>query len=279
MEFLIKFLSLLSAEMTEPHSYGWFHFMFVAIMIGLTVFLCIKFRDASDKAFRRIVLICWIVMVVLEVYKQFEFSYDIVFDEALNKTVVEWDYRWNAFPYQLCSTPLYVLPFIAFMKDNKFREYLVAYISTFSLFGGLATFCYPEDVFIETIGINIQTMTHHGLQIVLGVFCIVYFRKRFNIKYYLKSLPVFGVLVSVALISNEIFYAIFKNAEDFNMFYISRHYNCSLPLLDIIDKALPYIPFLLLYVFGFMIISAIIFFVAKGIIILVNRIKARKCNA
>lgn len=275
MNIFVKFLQVLSAEMTDPHSYGWFHFMFVGIMISLTAFFCIKFRNSNDKVFRRIVLIAWITMLVLEIYKQFEFSYDFVTND-LNEISVTWDYNWEAFPYQLCSTPLYVFPFVAFMKDNKFREYLVAYVSTFSLFGGLATFCYPENVFIETIGINIQTMVHHGLQIVIGVFCIVYFRKRFNIKFYLKSLPVFGVLVSIAFFANEIFYAIVGDAETFNMFYISRHWRCILPILEIIYDNIHYVPFLMLYVFGFMLVAAIIFFVAKGIMVLVNKIKAKK---
>ncbi len=269
MEFLRKFLSLLSADMETPKSYGWFHFMFVAIMIGLTVFLCLKFRNCSDKAFRRIALICWIVMVVLELYKQFEYSYD------LSTPTIEWDYQWYAFPYQLCSTPMYVLPFIAFMKDSKFRECFVAYMSTFSLFGGLATFCYPEQVFISTIGINIQTMVHHGLQIVLGIFFIVYNRKKFTTKYYLKSLPVFGVLVSIAFIANELFVLIAGTEETFNMFFINRHFGCSLPLLDMIDEKLPYVPFLLMYIFGFALISAIIYFVARLIMIIVEKAKSR----
>lgn len=273
MDFLIKILSILSAEMIEPHSYGWFHLLFVAIITGLTVFLCIKFKDSDDKTFRRIVLICWIVMASFEIYKQFVYNYNI------ENGVLSWGYRWESFPYQLCSTPLYVLPFIAFMKDNKFREYLTAYIATFSFFGGLATFCYPEDVFIETIGINIQTMIHHGLQIALGIFFIVYFRKRFNFKYYLKSLPIFGALVSLALIINEIFVAIMGSGENFNLFYISRHRNCTLPLLNIIDEALPYPLFLPLYILGFMLVALIIFSVAKGIILLVNKSKAIKHHA
>ena len=49
MDFLIKILSILSAEMLEPHSYGWFHLLFVTIIAGLTVFLCIKFKDSDDN--------------------------------------------------------------------------------------------------------------------------------------------------------------------------------------------------------------------------------------
>ena len=171
-----KLLSILELKMKTPTNYSWFHLVFIVIVIGVTVFLCLKFKNCSDKAFRRIVLISWISMVVLEFYKQFVYSYSV------EPSVIEWDYQWYAFPYQLCSTPLYVLPFIAFMKDSKFRDCFVAYMSTFSLFAGIAVFLYPNDVFISTIGINIQTMVHHGLQIVLGIFFIVYARKKFSKK-------------------------------------------------------------------------------------------------
>ncbi len=269
MEFIKKILSFLTLDMTEPTSYGWFHFLFVAIMLGLTIFLCVKFKDTSDKVFRRIVLICWIVMVVLELYKQLEFSYTV------GAEFITWDYQWYAFPYQLCSTPLYALPFIAFMKDSKFRDAFVAYMSTFSLFGGLVTFIYPEQVFVETIGINIQTMTHHGLQIVLGIFFIVYARKNFPVKFYLKGIAVFGGFATIALIANELFVAFFSTDETFNMFYISRHFDCILPILDQVYDKLWYGLFLVLYIFGFVLVSAIIFSIAKLIIYIVGREKNR----
>ncbi len=269
MNFIRGLLSFLTLDMTEPKSYGWFHFLFVAIMLGLTIFLCVKHKDASDKVFRRIVFICWIVIVVLELYKQFEFSYTI------GEESITWDYQWYAFPYQLCSTPLYALPFIIFMKDSKFRDAFIAYMSTFSLFGGLVTFIYPEQVFVPTIGINIQTMVHHGLQIVLGIFFIVYARKKFTIKYYLKGIPVFASFIAIALIVNELFVAIASTNETFNMFYISRHFDCILPILDMVYDKLWYGLFLLVYILGFVLVSAIIFSIAKLVIYIVKRAKSR----
>lgn len=262
--------------MTRPGNYGWFHLLFVAIVICTTVLFCVKFRNVNDRVFRRIIMICWLVMLVLEVYKQviFTFEYD--------GSVVTWDYQWYAFPYQLCSTPLYVLPFIAFMKDCKLRDFFTSYISTFSLFGGVAVFFYPNDVFIETIGINIQTMIHHGLQIVLGIFITVYSIKKLCFKYYLKSIPVFAVLVTIAIVLNEIVFSIFSANgidEDFNMFYISRHFDCSLPVLSAIYPSVPYIVFSLIYILGFVIVSVIMYYIQFGIICLVNRIKERKRNA
>lgn len=270
MEFLRGFFSILSAEMKEPTSYGWFHLMFVAIMIGVTVFLCIKFKNASDKSFRIIVAICWTIMFAFELYKQLEYSYN------LTTPTITWDYQWYAFPYQLCSTPLYVLPIIFISKDSKWRDALIAYIATFSMFGGLATFIYPEQVFISTIGINIQTMVHHGLQIVLGIFFIVWARKKVNRWFYIKAIPVFAVLVTIAIIMNSGFMSLGID-ETFNMFYISPYFDCTLPILSMIYPKVNYLIFVALYIFGFTFIAFLIYIIARGIIKLTRRKKKLAC--
>lgn len=270
MNFFEKFLHFFEAEMERPTNYSWFHLMFFGIVILTTVFFCLKFRDTSDKAMRRIVLTCWIVMVVLEIYKQLSFSLNV--DE---NSVASWSYLWYAFPYQLCSTPLYVLPFIAFMKDSKIRDCFIAYMVSFSFFGGIAVYFYPNDVFISEIAINIQTMVHHGIQVFLGIFLFVYSRRKANFKFFLKGIPVFAVLVAIAIISNEAVYAYFQSkgiTDTFNMFYISRHFDCTLPILSDIYKKISYLPFVLIYIFGFVIVSAIVFFIQLGITKLVQKI-------
>ncbi|MBO5373946.1 MAG: YwaF family protein [Clostridia bacterium] len=264
------FYALDSITMTRPTNYGWFHLMFVAIVIGLTTFLCIKFKDADDKTVRRIVMIMWIVMATLEVYKQITFA---ISDED---GVLAWDYAWYAFPYQLCSTPLYILPFIAWLKDCRVRDCMISYIATFSLFGGLAVFCYPNDVFIGATLINFQTMIHHGIQVVLGIFFLVRARRSLTFKRFSCAVPVFAVMVSIAILLNLSVYAIFQAngvTDDFNMFYISPYFDCTLPVLSAIYPNVPYVVFALLYILGFCVVSAIVFYGAKGIVILTDKIR------
>ena len=266
MKILTTLLSLLDYQTeTMPKGYGPFHLFFFFLVIGITIFFCFKFKNCSDKAFRRIVLICWLIMATLEIYKQLVYSYSV------EPTVIEWDYQWYAFPYQLCSTPLYVLPFVFILKDSKFRDAFVAYIGTFSLFAGTAVFCYPGDVFSHVVGISIQTMVHHGLQIVLGVFFLVWSRKRINRWFFLKSIPVFASLVTIAMIANEAFMLLGID-ETFNMFYISPHFDCTLPLLSLIYPKVHYIFFAALYIFGFTLIAFIVFLIARGF----SKIKKRK---
>ena len=258
MNILKNFLLLLDSEMTIPTSYGVFHIIFLLVVIMTTFLLCKYFKDCSETTFRKIIFITWIIIFTLEVYKQVIFSFNY------NDNSITWDYQWYAFPFQLCSTPLYILPLIFLFKDGKIHQAAIAYTATFALFGGIAVMIYPGDVFIETIGINFQTMIHHGSQVIMGIFCLVHERKRFNLKYYLKGIPVFIIVLSIAVLSNIIVYNIFQKLlidETFNMFYVGPYFPSTLPLLNIIYPLVPYIVFLLLYTIGFTLISYIIFFV------------------
>lgn len=260
-----KILHFLEGEMTRPGNYGWFHLMFMGIAIAVTVFLCLKFKDCDTKTVNRILLISWIVMVVGEVLKQTLFSFNF------DGTTVEWHYQWYAFPYQLCGTPLLVMPAIFLSKEGKFRDACLAFMATFSLFGGLAVYFYPNDVFVSEIAINLQTMIHHGIQVVVGIFLVVHNRKKLTLKYYFGSVAVFAALVALAIAMNISIYHIFKARgidETFNMFFISPYFPCTLPVLSIFYPMVPYPVFLAIYIFGFMIVCAIMHFGAKGIVAL-----------
>ena len=258
MKNLFDFLEF---KISTPTNYGWFHLLFMAIIIAVTVFICLKFKDCDQKTFKKITFFCWLIMFVFEIYKQFVFTFDYTDGKIVS------DYSWYSFPFQLCSTPLYVLPFIAFMKESKIRDALCSYISTFALFGGLVVFFYPNDVFIDILGIDIQTMIHHGLQIVTGIFFAVYNRKKLTIKYFLSSVPVFIFLLLIAVLLNEVVHGALISAgktDDFSMFYISPYVPNHLPLLSLVYSAVDWIIFVLAYVLGFTLASLIVFYAIVG---------------
>lgn len=267
---MTKLFALFTIEVPKPTNYGWFHLLCMAIIITATVLLCIHFKDANDMVFRRIALICWLIMVVFEFYKQ------IVFTFSVEENVFIKDYDWSAFPYQLCSTPLYILPLVAFIKNQKINDFFASYISTFALFGGIVVFFYPNDVFNHPyLGIHIQTMVHHGLQVVTDVFFAVHNRKRLNFNYFLKAIPVFLILLSIACILNESVLSALQNSgieDSFNMFYISRYFENHLPLLSTVYQSVDWIIFLLAYTFGFIVASFIVYSIIIGIIKLVNKL-------
>lgn len=273
MNFFEKFLTDLRMGMDMPESYGWFHLMFVFLAVVLCVVLCARYRDSSDKTVRLICLVGWLLMVVGEVLKQIVYTYEIV-DGA-----VVADFQWYAFPYQLCSTPLYVLPLVIFLKDGLVRDAATAYMIAFSIFGGLCVYVFPGDVFSSFAVVSLQTMVHHGLQIVLGVYLASRYRAKLNYKYYLKGGVVFVALLVVAMIMNIAVHNALAGAgidETFNMFYISPYFDCTLPLLSLIYPKVPYPVFLAIYVVGFIAAAAIIFYTAKGIVYLLHKASLEK---
>ncbi len=268
-------MQFFKGTMQTPGNYGWFHLLSLAVIIGLTVFLCVKFRNCSDVVFRRILLIGWVLIIVLEVYKQITY---VGFQGDPGN--YRWEYAWYAFPFQFCSTPHYILPFIIFCKPGKFRNACMAFMTTFGLFAGVAVCLYPNDVFVSQIGINIQTMVHHGAQVVFGVFIAVYNRHRFNVQWYLTSLPVFGAMVAVAMLLNGIV-PLWIGDQTFNMFFVSWRFPSTLPVLnmlyqDVANPNVPYPLFLLLYLFGFALAAFVIFAIVFGFIKLSEKITAKK---
>lgn len=275
MNFWASLIELTSLKMTEPTSYGWFHLMFVAITVVVSVLMCVFFRNASERGTRIICFVLWLIIALFEVYKQLNFTFSV------EDGVILSDYQWYAFPFQLCSTPLYVLPFVAFLPDGKLRDAATSYIIAFSIFGGLCVYVFPGDVFIETIGINVQTMVHHGIQIIAGVFLAAKYRDKLKIGYYLKGGIVFAVMTVIAMVMNiAVQKAIYAAGLDdtFNMFYISPYHDCTLPVLSVIYPLVPYPVFLAIYVVGFIAAAAIIFYAAKGVVALCGSISKRLVN-
>ncbi|MBO5212205.1 MAG: YwaF family protein [Clostridia bacterium] len=256
MNFFEKILKFLDAEMTEPTLYGWFHIMWLIIVVSLCVAVCLLSSRLTPKITNRIIFITSLVMIGFEIYKQLNFSYSPNTDT--------WDYQWYAFPFQFCSTPMYIMLLASVIKSEKIRQYLYAYLATFSLFAGIAVMLFPNTVFINTIGINIQTMVHHGAMVVIGV--MMYAGKKLELSYFtaLKATAIFAITITLASIGNALF-EVLGNGETFNMFYISKTHGCELPVLGTIAEKAPYIVFLMSYVIGFSVVSLIVYIVASFI--------------
>lgn len=261
MNFFEQILVVLKGEMQTPTNYSPFHLASIAITLITTILLCTFGSKVKDKTFRGILLACWIVIVLLEIYKQIDY---VSFRYIEEVGIGYWKYNWAYFPYQLCSTPLYCLPLIIFMKDGKVRDAIMSFISTFALFGGLIVFIYPNDVFVSQIGINIQTMVHHGLQIVLGVYITFYNRKKLGWKYFLRGIYVFLIALTLAVTLNVIVDPLVADA--FNMFYVGPITPCSLVILDKIYLAVPYVVFLLIYTLGFILAAFLMYVIQLGLV-------------
>lgn len=245
MEFLADVLAFLDARMEEPPMYGPFHLFFFAASILLGVFLCRRKRHPDPRFVRRLLLITSGVIIVLEIYKQINFSFSY-------SDGITFDYQWYAFPFQFCSTPMYVGLLAGLVKPGRLHDALCAYLGTFSLFAGLCVMVYPPQVFIDVIGINIQTMVWHGLMISVGIYLLGSGYVPSEHRTLPKAVAVFAVLVAMAAVMNEIAYRTgLLERETFNMFYISPYCEPSLPVYSLVQAVVPYPLCAVIYVVAF----------------------------
>ncbi len=271
MEFLGPLIEVLDADMQTPKMYGWFHLTFFASSIIAGILLC-RYRKSTDEKFvRRLLIISAVIVFILEVYKQINFTF------KYDGTTIIGDYQWYAFPFQFCSTPMYISLLAGIIRNRKIHDALCAYLATFALFAGLCVMIYPPQVFVPTIGINIQSMVCHGAMITVGIWLFGSGYVKTEHKTILKAIPVFFICVTMAAVMNEIaYYSGLLETETFNMFFISPHCEPSLPVYSLVQAVVPYPWCAFIYVACFSAASYIILLAAMLIKHCRTRIKSRK---
>ncbi|MGD9886345.1 MAG: hypothetical protein AB7T03_00100 [Bacilli bacterium] len=253
MNWFEKLIDFLSYQLpSAPQPYEAFHLFFLFLTIFICIIIALKLSHSSDKQDKKLLLFFSVLLLSFEVYKQFVFT--------IEGNV--WDYQWYAFPFQFCSVPMYVAFITVFLKPGKVKNAFYNFLGTFCLFAGLAAMFYPNDVFIPTLGISIQTMVHHGSMVIIGFYCLISGRTNLHSKSIIGSAIIFTGLFFMALGMN----LLFKNiGETFNMFFISPYFSCHLPVLSQIQSQFGYYAFLVTYLVGFIGIAYVILLVAMGI--------------
>lgn len=256
MTFLENVLRILDAEMTKPTLYGWFHILSLVLTVLATVLLCRYGKKCSP---RKVVLAVAVMVTLLEVYKQINYSFSY-------ENGITFDYQWYAFPYQFCSTPMYVGLVAGLTRKGRIHHAACAYLATYSVFAGVCVMLYPATVFIRTIGVNIQTMICHGSMIVVGAYLLYSGYVKLEHKTILRALPVFAVCVGLAVVMNEVAYRVgLLETETFDMFFISPYGTPSLPVYSLVQGVVPFPWCLLLYILGFTVASYLMLLIAMGI--------------
>ena len=258
MEIWTRILQILDTQMTTPGLYGWFHLLWLGIVVAASLALGLRGHERSFDNVRKIVLTLSVITIVLEVYKQINYTFG---DGSAAPA-----YQWYAFPWQFCSTPMYIGLLAGLTKKGKLHDALCAYLATFGMFAGIAVMLYPGDVFIGTVGINIQTMVCHGGMVVLGALLLASGHVKAELRTILKAIPVFATVVLIAVAMNE---AAFRTGlleeHTFNMFFVSPYCEPSLPVYSLVQSVLPFPWSLLVYILGFTAAATVVLAVAVGI--------------
>ena len=231
-----EFLHFLQGEMDVPGIISWFHFLMLIPIIGLTIAIPLLFKNTSEKIYKRILFIFWIVLIILEIFKQIIKSFHY-------GNPSYWEYSLRDFPFSICSMVYFFIPIILFVDRERHPKIVDAangYMCFICLFSGLAVCIYTDMVMSNLIFINIQSLIHHGAQVILGVFIYVWNRKTITIKTVYRSLIAFMITAVIAIIINVSFYPRF-----INMFFINPTIITNLPIGSIVQEKAGYPVFLI----------------------------------
>ena len=239
---LQEILRFLDSKMITPEIYGWYHILSLLVTLAVTIVLC-RYNKRINP--RKLILWTAIVVGLFEIYKQINFSFSY-------EGSISFDYQWYAFPFQFCSTPMYVGLLAGLIKKESIHKSLCAYLATYAVFAGTAVMLYPSTIFVNTIGINIQTVVCHGSMIAVGVYLLYSGYVKLEHKTILRAIPIFVVCVLLAATMNEIaFRTGLLERETFDMFFISPYGTPSLPVYSLVQQVVPFPLCLILYILGF----------------------------
>lgn len=240
LEWLLDTTPRLEAR---PKPFGAFHLVSVAIILALCVAMLLLHRRISrgEKSLRIALLIFGVGLLLLEMGKQITYSYS---------PAEGWAYNWDRFPFQFCSTPIYVALIAMCLPPCKVRQALLCFLATYSPVAGCAVLFYPApDVFHEILFLDVHTMLWHGAMLIFGLYLWLSGTVKPTLRTAWTAALVYLPLPCIALVLNELEMATgFAGDFTFNMFYIARDGRCSIPVLSWIQEKAPYAVFFLSYV-------------------------------
>lgn len=260
-------LKVLQAKMKWAMPYGWFHILSLVLSVAAGVWLTKRYKAPTEQQVRRVLLVTAIGCLVLEVYKQ------VVYSCYFDGDVVRFRYQWFVFPFQFCSTPMYI-GLLAGLTHGKRHERFAAYLASYAVFAGLSVMVWPTAVLTDMIGVNVQTMVCHGSMISIGIFLLCSGYVKTDFATFKKGVPVFVTVFLMAVAMNEVAYRLgVFNYGEFNMFYLSPYGQSAVPVLAAIQKRFSSPVPQLAYLVLFSVIAYLMMLMFRGINGAIVRVK------
>jgi len=247
-------------------NYSWYHILWLVLMLAGCIILCLTLAKKHDKKINdQVVFYFGLFLFAIELYKQ------------IFNTLLAGHYQWYIFPFQFCSTPMYVALIAPFVKNEKIKNALLMFLSFYGLAAGLAVMAYPDSCFhTHYLTILLHTMLWHSSMVIIGVYLIVAMDLCTKVKNIFKeAVPggiVFDSIVTFAVIANLLGYKFYFGNPELNvhddtffLMYLSPYYSCPFPILSTIKENQPYLVFLFCYLLAFFLGICIIWFLSFGI--------------
>lgn len=248
----------IAADEVGPGMFSWFHILSLVFMVLLTIGVCKFFAvKHSESMDRKVVGVFALLLVLGEVFKQlFWYEYYQY-------------YRWEIFPFQFCSVPIYISVFAVLMPHGKVQEVCYRFLAFFGIIGGLAVMAVPSAVlYTYFVPISIHSMVWHSILVAMGVYLIVSRGYGQKLKELLTPFLMFLGCVVLAIIGNILVYKLHLGTEacqpgdNLSMFYLSPYYPTQFPLLGAVQEFC-YPLFVLCYIAFFTALSLLVWKVAN----------------
>lgn len=255
--------SVLWPEGKIPGAYSWFHFLWLAILIGLILFSILYLRKRySSKQDLIMCRVLAITFIALEISKFIYRCYDA------QKVYAAY------FSFYICTIPMYLYTFASFFKkaDHPIRRILLKSAVYIGLLGGLAVMIYPVSVLNKTshIFLSFHTMIWHTLLVASSCYYLIVYDVGKNfLKELRDTMIIFLIFIVGAITVNELTYKFYIDTfnslpKDYiDCLSISRHYKTSYPILSKIQFNVPYPVFVLIFIIVLAVAITILHFVFR----------------
>ena len=241
-----------------PGMFSWFHLLWLGIMILGSIIISITVGKKHNPKYDWVVIAVFsVILVVCEVFKQ----------------LFWWEfygyYRFEIFPYQFCTVPIYVAIATTLIPSRKAKELCYKFLAFYGIIGGLAVMLIPTAVlYTYFIPMSIHSMLWHSVLVIMGVYLIVSRGYGKRIKELFSPCLLFLCFIALAIIGNILVYKLHlgtpacQPGDNLSMFYISPYYPTQLPLLGAVQE-FSYPLFVFCYAVLFNLFSLIVWGVSK----------------
>ena len=256
-DFMMPFLNMTAWRMDAPQLFGAFHIAAAVITVAAAVALAVFFAKCvtdADEPYKRLVKIlaaAGVILVLLEVYKQF-FLYYIVNGET---------YDWWFFPFQLCSVPMYLCILLPVMVPATQRVFLT-FMGGYTFVSAAATLIYPEDILRSYTALTLHGFIWHGLLLFISLLILLTGRANTSAKALSKAAVLFALLCAVALMINVVTEPVMQAQPGLAhsyaaMFYLNPYHISPQPIVSSIQKTAGIPAGLAVYALAVAVISSI----------------------
>lgn len=227
------FLFFTARPMTPPAAGSFFH---VALAVSGSLMAaavsCFLARSSRLRP-ERILFLSGFILLILECYKQ-AFLYTVVNGGR---------YDWWYFPFQLCSTPMYICllyPFLSVRapRQTAIQKALATYLEAFGLLGGIMALAFPEGFLTGYLSLTLHGFLWHFLLIFIGIYCAKKGLSDFSEHGFARAVLFYVLFCLIASVINTAVQLKVYPESYADMFYINCFFPSEQPVFDRISLLL-----------------------------------------